>query len=267
VPSYAPAPLDGLETAKTMERRHCVLTGRLAAILGVLTMRGRLRALAWGAHDFLWLYPTLRRNCSWHGEVLTHFRTSERVVWLTIDDGPNHEENPQILDLLARHDAKATFFVIGKKVEQDPALCRRIISEGHTVENHTHSHPAGFWWAMPRPLVRREIQRACDVIHSATGTAPRYFRSPVGMNNSSVHPIAAEFGLRVTGWSVDGCDGCPAAPTTIVSRIMRGIQPGSIVLIHEGGKARHRLLTLTRLLARLGEAGYRAVLPRESTLY
>lgn len=229
-------------------------------------MRGRGRAIAWGAHDFLWLYPTLRRNCSWHGEVLTYFHTTERAIWLTIDDGPDQEVNPQMLDLLARRDAKATFFVIGKKVERDPALCRRIISEGHTVENHTYTHPVGFWWAMPRPLVRREIQRSCEAIHSATGTAPRFFRSPVGMNNSSVHPVAAEFGLRVAGWSVDGCDGCPAAPTIIVTRIMRAIQPGSIVLIHEGGGARHRLLTLTRLLDKLDEAGYRAVIPSEAIL-
>ena len=243
-----------------------VLAGRLAAVLGVLAMRGRARAIAWGTHDFLWLYPTLRRNCPWHGEVLTHFHTSERAVWLTIDDGPDAEGTPKILDLLAKHDAKAAFFVIGKKTEQNPALCRRMVSEGHAVENHTYSHPAGFWWAMPRPFVRREIERAYHAILSATERAPRFFRSPVGMNNSSVHPVAAELGLRVAGWSVDGCDGCRAAPTSIVAGIMRAIQPGAIILIHEGGGSRHRLLTLARLLDKLDEAGYRSLLPPEHDL-
>lgn len=243
-----------------------VLAVRLAAVLGVLSMRGRARAIAWGLHDFLWLYPTLRRNCPWHGEVLTRFDTAERLIWLTIDDGPDAEGTPRILDLLAKHDAKAGFFVIGKKVEQNSALCRRIVSEGHAVENHTYSHPAGFWWAMPRPFVRREINRGYQAILGATGHAPRFFRSPVGMNNSSIHPVAAELGLRVAGWSVDGCDGCPDAPTAIVSRIMRAIHPGAVVLIHEGAGSRHRLLTLARLLDKLGETGYRSILPPEHIL-
>jgi peptidoglycan/xylan/chitin deacetylase (PgdA/CDA1 family) len=263
----APAPLAGLEIAKTMETRHLVLAGRLAAALGVLTMRGRARAIAWRAHDFLWLYPTLRRNCRWHGEVLTRFRSQQRAIWLTIDDGPDPESTPKILDLLAKHDAKAAFFVVGRKVEQDPGLCRQMISDGHLVENHTYSHPAGWWWAMPRPLVRREIERGYHAILSATGQAPRFFRSPVGMNNSSVHPVAAGLGLRLAGWSVDGCDGCPAAPTSIVTRIIKAIRPGAIVLIHQSGRSRHCLITLARLLDKLDEAGYRSLLPPEHLLH
>jgi peptidoglycan/xylan/chitin deacetylase (PgdA/CDA1 family) len=249
-----------------METRRFLLAGRFAAVLGVLAMRGRLRAAAWAAHDFLWLYPTLRRNCPWHGEVLTHFHTAERSAWLTIDDGPEPESTPRILDLLAQHGAKATFFVIGKKVERFPLICRRVLSEGHTIENHTYSHPAGVWWVMPRPLVRREIERGYEAIVSSTGRAPRFFRSPVGMNNASVHPIARELGLRVAGWSVDGCDGCPATPTSVVTRITRAIHPGAIVLVHEGEGLRHRLVTLGRLLDNLNEAGYRFSLPPEQSL-
>jgi peptidoglycan/xylan/chitin deacetylase (PgdA/CDA1 family) len=70
----------------------------------------------------------------------------------------------------------------------------------------------------------------------------------------------------VAGWSVDGCDGCPAAPTSIATRIMRAIHPGAIILIHEGGGSRHRLLTLARLLDKLDEAGYRSLLPPEHVL-
>lgn len=249
-----------------METRYLVLAGRIAAVLGVLAMRGRARAMAWAAHDFLWLYPTLRRNCAWHGEVLTYFKTSERAIWLTIDDGPDAENTPRILDVLAEHGAKATFFAIGRKIEQAPSVCHRIVSEGHTVEAHTYSHPAGWWWAMPRPLVRREIEGGYHAILSATGQAPRFFRSPVGMNNLSVHPVAAGLGLRVAGWSVDGCDGCPAAPTSIVNRIVKTLRPGAIVLIHEYGRSRHRLLMLTRLMEKLDNAGYRCVLPAENVL-
>jgi peptidoglycan/xylan/chitin deacetylase (PgdA/CDA1 family) len=249
-----------------METRHLVLAGRLAAILGILTLRGRVRTFSWAAHDFLWLYPTLRRNCTWHGEVVTRFETPDRAVWLTIDDGPDKRDTPEILDMLAKRGAKATFFVVGKKVEANPTLCRRILEEGHTLGNHTYSHPSGFWWAMPRPWVRREIERGYESILSTTGEVPRYFRSPVGMNNASVHPVAAGLGLRVTGWSADGSDGCPAAPTTVAARIMRTIHPGAIVLIHESGGSRHRRLTMSRVLDKLDEAGYRTLIPPENSL-
>jgi peptidoglycan-N-acetylglucosamine deacetylase len=249
-----------------METRHLLLAGRLAAVLGVLALRGRARAIAWSTHDLLWLYPTLRRNCSWHGQVLTRFQSQERAVWLTIDDGPDPENTPRILDMLAEQNAKATFFVIGEKAERHPEVCRRIVSEGHGIENHTYSHPAGWWWVMPRPLVRREIGKASAAIKSTTGRAPRFFRSPVGMNNSSVHPAAAELALRVVGWSVDGCDGCLVTPTAIVRRIMRAVHPGAIVLIHENGPTRHRLITIARLTGKLHEAGYRCLIPSEHSL-
>jgi peptidoglycan/xylan/chitin deacetylase (PgdA/CDA1 family) len=243
-----------------------VLAGRLAAVVGILATRGRARVLSWAMHDFLWLYPTLRKNCAWHGEVITRFDTTERVVWLTIDDGPDARDTPEILDMLARHQAKATFFVVGRKVEQNPALCERMIAEGHAVENHTYSHPSGLWWAMPRPFVRREIERGSQAILSATGQAPRLFRSPVGMNNLSVHPVATRLRLHVIGWSADGCDGCPAAPTTIATKIMRMVRPGAIVLVHESGGSKHRVLTISRILDKLGQAGYRSLIPPENVL-
>lgn len=249
-----------------MEKRHLVLAGRLAAVAGVVFLRGRSRAAAWATHDFLWLYPTLRRNCDWHGEVLTRFETTEREVWLTIDDGPDPCDTPDFLDLLARHDAKASFFAIGKKAAAQPNLCRRIVAEGHTLENHSYSHPAGYWWALPRPFVRREIQRANAAIEEACGVAPRFFRSPVGMNNAGVHPAATRLGLRVAGWSAEGRDGCPAAPTNIVRRIMRGVFPGATILLHESGGNTHRALTLSRLLDSLAQANYRCVIPDASTL-
>ena len=248
-----------------METRHLVLAGRLAAVIGLLAMRGRLRAISWAAHDFLWLYPTLRRNCAWHGQVLTRFETQERAVWLTIDDGPDNN-TADILDLLAKHDAKATFFGIGRKIEANPSLSTRIVAEGHTLENHTYSHPAGVWWVMPRPFVRREIAGGYNTILSAAGQPPRYFRSPVGMNNLSVHPIASELGLKVTGWSAEGCDGCPAAPTAIATRIMRAVFPGAIILMHENGGSRHPVVTVSRLLDKLDEAGYHLVIPPGASL-
>jgi peptidoglycan/xylan/chitin deacetylase (PgdA/CDA1 family) len=244
------------------------MAGRVAAVMASVLSRGRARRQAWMVHDALWLYPTLRRNCDWHGEVLTRMKTSAREVWLTIDDGPDAHDTPLFLDLLARHDAKATFFAIGRKAEQNRALCRRICAEGHEIGNHTFSHPAAFWWTLPRPWVRREIRLGQEAILAATGRLPKWFRSPVGMNTPGVHPTGAAHGLRVVGWSADGCDGgCPAAPTHIAARIMSRVKPGSIILLHESGGHKHRALTLRHLLEALRDEGYRCVLPEAQSLY
>ena len=249
-----------------ISKRQLVIAARLAAAAGACVLRGRSRAAAWAAHDALWLYPTLRRNCAWHGPIATQFETSEREVWLTIDDGPDERDTPGMLDLLARHRAQATFFVVGEKVAAQPELCRRIVDEGHSLGNHTQTHPAAFWWLLPRPLAHREIVRCNHSIRAATGAHPQWFRSPVGMSSTAVHPSATREGLQVVGWSADGCDGCPAAPTRIVERIAKRLRPGAIILLHESGRSKHRVLTLSRLLDHLAEAGYRCVLPSPESL-
>lgn len=229
-----------------------------------MTARGRSRFLWRLAHDFLWLYPTLRRNCPWHGPVVTRFRTTRREVCLTIDDGPDPHDTPDLLDLLARHQARALFFSIGKKTDRHRALSRRILAEGHLLGNHTHSHPASHWWALPAPCIDREIRRANEALLAATGIRPAWFRPPVGMANFSVHPAVHRQGLRVMGWSAAGGDGCPAAPSQIVQRLRAHLRPGAILLLHESGPSRRRAVTLARLLESLAEEGYRCVLPDDS---
>ena len=159
------------------------------------------------------------------------------------------------------------FFVIGKKVEQNSALCRRIVSEGHTLENHTYSHPAGWWWVMPRPLVRREIDRGYEAILAATGHAPRFFRSPVGMNNLSVHPIAAELGTSSGGLVGGRLRRMPCSSDRDCRRGSCGRSSRArLSLSMRTAGSRHRLLTLARLLDKLGETGYRSILPPEHIL-
>lgn len=246
--------------------RNLLLAGKFLTLGLSLTGPRKLRFWSDRVYDVLWLYPTLSRNCDWHGPVATRFETAKKEVWLTIDDGPDPESTPGMLDLLKAHGAKATFFVIGRKVEQNRALVRRIVAEGHSLGNHTFSHPAPAWWILPRPLVRREIALGNETLVAASGRKPRFFRSPVGMNNSSVHPAAHAAGQRVIGWSAAGGDGCPVAPSEVTRRIMTQVQPGSIILIHEGGVSRRREATLARLLEALAEEGYRCVLPKESAL-
>lgn len=234
---------------------------RTAALAASIILRGRARAGAWAAHEILRLGPTLLRNSDLNGPVALRFETEANEVWLTIDDGPDPDQTPQLLDLLSAHNARASFFVIGKNVDQNRALCRRMIAVGHTLENHTYSHPAALFWAMPCCAVRDEIARASHAIRVAAGVAPTWFRSPAGLTNCSVHPAAARLWLRVAGWSSDGGDGIPGrAPRAVAARILRGARPGAILLLHEG-PGRNSAEVLRLVLEGLSARGLRCVIP------
>ena len=211
------------------------------------------------------LLPTLWRNCSWFGKVETHFATSEKEVWLTLDDGPDPHHTPEVLAVLARHHARATFFGIGERIQEHPHLARQIIQEGHQLQNHTFHHPAGsFWFASPK-RVRREIEMGNEAILAITGTRPTLFRVPVGLANPFVHAAVEQAGLRLIGWSAAGWDGLPHDPSKVIDRITRSLTPGVIILLHEQGLSGMphgmRAQTLERLLCRLKEKGYRTTLP------
>jgi peptidoglycan/xylan/chitin deacetylase (PgdA/CDA1 family) len=245
----------------SLTSRRTLLAARTAALLGTVFLPRRGRVVSWLLHELLRIGPAVIRNNDWYGPVAKSFSTDEREVWLTIDDGPDPGSTPEILDVLAAYDAKASFFVIGEKVAWNPALARRITSAGHTLENHTYTHPSAFFWSLPCCLMRAEMQRCSHAIHVATGKAPRWFRSPAGMTNACVHPAAARAWLRVAGWSADGLDGLPGrSPSEVAGRILQNIRPGAIVMLHDGA-ARDGAGVLRELLPALASEGYRCVMP------
>ena len=225
---------------------------------------GRAHDLALAATS-LFLAPTLIRNCPWYGDVVTHFRTSKKEVWLTIDDGPDPHDTPENLEVLRRHQARATFFVIGRKVMKYPSLARAIVEAGHGLQNHTYSHPACcFWSASPRDA-EKEIRLGSAAIHTVTRSQPSLFRAPAGLANPFVHNAAEKARLSIIGWSASGHDGIPHDPDLVLSRIMHRLRPGAIILLHEGPVAGirpgTRTQTLDRLLVQLRLHGYRTVCP------
>lgn len=244
-----------------MTKRRQIQALRSVALGAVILLRGRARAAAWAAHEILRIGPTVLRNSDLNGPVARHFHTENREVWLTIDDGPDPEQTPKLLDILQRHGARASFFVVGKNVDRNRALCRRMLSEGHTLENHTQTHPAGLFWTLPCCAIRDEIARCSHAIRVAAGVSPSWFRSPAGLTNACVHPAAARSWLRVAGWSSDGLDGIPGrSPGEVASRILRGVKPGAILLMHEG-PGRNSAHVLELLLAGLALQGFRCVIP------
>lgn len=159
------------------------------------------------------------------------------LVALTFDDGPDPEVTPAVLDLLDRQEARASFFFVGKKVEAHPALAAEVVARGHTVENHSYSHPHTFAFRGPAAL-EREVRCAQEAITQATGRPPRYFRAPAGIRNLWLEPCLRRSGLALVSWTRRGFDTVTRDATRVASRLARGLRSGDILLLHDGASAR-----------------------------
>lgn len=183
--------------------------------------------------------------------------TSERTVALTFDDGPDPESTPALLDLLREARVHAAFFCVGERVAAHPELTARIAREGHLVENHSyhHSHLTNFFGVA---RLRAELERTQAIIARTTGRAPTYFRPPMGLSNPRVFRAARAVGIQVVGWTARGFDTRAVPPSRIVKRIVRGVGPGGVILLHDGNIAAGRLVsTVEQLLVELRARGYR----------
>lgn len=221
------------------------------------------------SHAPFW-YAALRPNSDLCAPVVKKFAARDREVWLTFDDGPDPAETPHVLELLARHGARATFFLIGKKAKQQPELVRRILAEGHAIGNHTFSHPKIFFWAYTPSHGGREIDRCTDALAGACGQASRLFRAPIGLHTPLLFPQLARRGMQPVGWTVRGFDRADSDPQRIVRRLMHRLEPGAILLLHPERCDRHGrnsgLAALELLLGELDRVGYRCVLPAPAQL-
>jgi peptidoglycan-N-acetylglucosamine deacetylase len=166
------------------------------------------------------------------------------AIALTIDDGPQPEYTPQMLDLLAEHDVKATFSLIGIQVKQFPKLAERIASAGHQLCNHTMTHPLDIA-SLSRRRVDDEITEAHHRIGMATGVAPKFFRSPGGAWSRNVFHSAARHGMIPIDWDIDPRDW--ARPGTgHIKRTMLQAKGGDILLCHDGGGDRSETIKALR---------------------
>jgi peptidoglycan-N-acetylglucosamine deacetylase len=153
-------------------------------------------------------------------------------IAMTFDDGPSAKLTPKLLDLLAAHHIKATFFVIGENVAEHPEIVERAAREGHEIGNHTWAHPK--LGKMSDDAVRRDLTRAEDAIKRAIGTRPTLLRPPYGsISSRQENWIHKEFGYRIILWDVDPLDWKRPGSMTVCNRIVKETRPGSIVLSHD----------------------------------
>ncbi|GAP37296.1 polysaccharide deacetylase family protein [Piscinibacter sakaiensis] len=192
-----------------------------------------------------------------------------QAVALTIDDGPDPAVTPALLDLLAAHGARATFFCIGARAAAEPALLRRILAAGHAVENHSMHHRHHFSLLGPAGL-RRELQQAQHLLEDLGGVRPIAFRAPAGLRNPFLDPVLHELGLHLVSWTRRGFDTREGRADTVARRLQRGLAARDILLLHDGHAARTDagrpvlLEVLPPLLARCGALGLRTVTLREA---
>lgn len=175
------------------------------------------------------------------------------VMYLTFDDGPDPVYTPQVLDVLARHEAAATFFVLGTSAAEFPALIDRIVAEGHTVANHTWNHEslAG--------LSKESFDSTVSRTQALLGTrATPCLRPPYGRLDAFTEEWAAEHGLRLMLWNVDPADWQRPSAETIADHIVEHARPGAVVLLHDGGGDRSSTVAgLDMALQHLAGSGLR----------
>jgi peptidoglycan-N-acetylglucosamine deacetylase len=191
-------------------------------------------------------------------------------VALTIDDGPEPEVTPGVLDQLDAYGARATFFCIGELALRHRDLCAEIVRRGHVVENHSQHHAHHFSLSSPRGF-EREIAAAQDTLSAITGSTPRFFRAPAGLRNPFLEPVLVKLDLRLASWTRRGFDTVTRDPDKVATRLLRNLAPGDILLLHDGHAARTMdgtpviLEVLPRILETCAAHGLKLVTLREGT--
>ena len=193
------------------------------------------------------------------GTIVSSCSTSERVVALTFDDGPNPQYTPRILDILQTHGVKATFFIEGRFADAAPSLVSRELAENHVLGNHTQNHP--YLERLNAQSVSEEMRDCDTVIQRITKTRSDLFRPPRGSLSNAIYTAARQQHKRIVLWSTALEHEDTPTPEQMVAHVLNTIRPGGIILMHDGGSAdRERTVrALPDLIAKLQQAGYRFV--------
>jgi peptidoglycan-N-acetylglucosamine deacetylase len=190
-------------------------------------------------------------------------------VAITIDDGPDPDVTPQVLEQLDSHRARATFFCIGERVLQYPDVAQEIVRRGHVIENHSQRHRHNFSLLGPQAM-SAEISRGQESIVRVTGSSPLFFRAPAGLRNPFLDPILARLQLRLASWTRRGFDTVSADADAVFRRLATPLRSGDILLLHDGHAARTRrgaaviLEVMPRLLDALQAQGLTTVTLRSA---
>ena len=158
--------------------------------------------------------------------------TTERIVALTFDDGPDQEQTPKVLNILKEYNAPACFFCIGHKVANNQELLKQVISEGHILGNHSYSHANQFpLYSLPR--MKKDLQTCQSALEQVTSQPIKLFRPPFGVTNPTIAKAVRQLGYTSVGWNIRTLDTCQADTERVIRRIRKRLRPGSVILLHD----------------------------------
>ena len=177
-------------------------------------------------------YQSMAPSGQWYGKTFTRLRGSSKKLALTYDDGPNDPYTLQLMDVLAKHSVRATFFTIGRYVQRKPQIVRDLIKAGHVIGNHTYTHPNLV--LQSETQVRIQLTICQNVLSEVTGAMPKLFRPPFGGRRPVVLRIARELGLEPIMWSITCYDWKATTPEQIEQHAHRQFHGGAVILLHDG---------------------------------
>jgi peptidoglycan-N-acetylglucosamine deacetylase len=214
-------------------------------------------------------YQSMAPTGQWYGRTFTGLAPGARQLSLTYDDGPNDPHTLQLLDVLAKHGVKATFFLIGRYVQQRPNIARQIVKAGHVLGNHTFTHPLLIFKS--ESGIRRELSDCSQALVDVAGEKPVLFRPPFGGRRPAVLRIARELGLEPVMWNVTGYDWNAPPAARIERKVAHQIRGGDVILLHDGSHKRmganraQTVIATDRLITHYGAEGYEFVTVSQMT--
>lgn len=208
-------------------------------------------------------YQSMAPTGQWYGRTFTGLPSGTKLIALTYDDGPNDPHTLRLLEVLAKHEVRATFFLIGRYVQGRPEIVREIVKAGHIVGNHTFTHPLLIFKSAGE--IREELSKCRDALQNAIGEHSSLFRPPFGGRRPAVLCIARELGLKPVMWNVTGYDWNPPPAAAIELKVAKQIRGGDIILLHDGGHKEmgadrsQTVLATDQLITRYQSEGYEFV--------
>jgi peptidoglycan-N-acetylglucosamine deacetylase len=208
-------------------------------------------------------YQSMAPTGQWFGRAFTGLGHGSKQLALTYDDGPNDPHTQRLLDVLARHKVHATFFLIGRYVQQRPDIVRELVKAGHVVGNHTFSHPLLIFKSAQE--LRSQLDNCDRALTDAVGEHSNLFRPPFGGRRPVVLRIARRMRLEPIMWNVTGYDWDATSAEHIERKVTSRVRGGNVILLHDGGHrvfGADRSYTVTatdRLISRYKSEGYEFV--------
>jgi peptidoglycan/xylan/chitin deacetylase (PgdA/CDA1 family) len=178
-------------------------------------------------------YQSMAPTGQWYGRTFTSLARGTKQLALTYDDGPNDPHTLRLLEVLAKHNVRATFFLIGRYVQQRPEIVREVVKAGHVIGNHTFMHPLLTFKSSAE--ARKELTDCRSAIQDAVGKHSNLFRPPFGGRRPAVLRIARELGLEPIMWNVTGYDWNAPPAVVIEKKVSSQMRGGDVILLHDGG--------------------------------